>query len=63
MGWFSDFNRRIRGKPTRSEEGMLAKENAKADLKKDQNKRSAAFRSRRSRAGGFGSGFGNNPWG
>ena len=62
IGWFSDTNRRLRGKPTRSEEREIGRRRANAEAQRERAGREDENRRRRTRAGGFGSGFGLNPW-
>ena len=62
MGTFSDWNRRLRGKPTRSEEREIGRRRANAEAQRERAGREDENRRQRTRAGGFGSGFGLNPW-
>ena len=64
MGFFSDWNRRLRGKPTRSEERQLRDTKRRAAATQAQENRSYGRRRRRGRLSGAGlgaGGYGGNP--
>ena len=51
MGWFSDINRRLRGKPTRGEERQMAEARGAADRKKKREDRTTAWGQKRTGRG------------